>query len=179
VARTSPVYPGPQTGTQVPPEGESRGQAPESALATEGRERQWGASMGAHMPRTDHSPRVQEAEGVPANPASQAGAHVVPLGAPAVQSPAPALRRVGRPGQGRGEQVPVVVHSALRQEAERVPEAPELHSGMHVVPLGALPVGQDPGPASGMTGGRGQGFSEHVPVTIHAVSWHVATIVPS
>jgi hypothetical protein len=75
------------------------------------------------------------AESVPVNPVAQTGVHVVPSADPTTQFPAKAFGMAGRELHKFAMHVPVTVHAPFEHEAERVPEYPELQTGVHVVPV--------------------------------------------
>jgi hypothetical protein len=76
---------------------------------------------------------------------------VVPVAESKTQSPAPEFGIAGTEGQPVLRQVPLMVHWPTSQEAERVPEVPAAHVGVHVEPL-AAPSVQSPEVAVGRVG---------------------------
>lgn len=73
---------------------------------------------------------------------------------------------------------PVEIQAAFVQVAERVPVNPELHTGVHVVPL-ADPATQSPGPELAIEGVSAQAVLEQLPVVIQAELSQVAESVPA
>jgi hypothetical protein len=84
---------------------------------------------------------------------------------------------VGREVQAVEVQIPEVVQTALVHVAERLPENPELQTGVHVVPLAEFNP-QFPDPASAMTGVEVQAVLLQVPESDHTVFVQVAESVP-
>jgi hypothetical protein len=117
------------------------------------------------------------AERVPEYPELQVGVHVVPEAASATQSPAPEFKIFGREVQIVETQDPVLVHVVSAQVAERIPENPELHMGVHVEPEEA-PTAQSPAPALAIEGRELQALEVQDPETLQAVFVHVAETVP-
>lgn len=122
-----------------------------------------GHAVLVQVPSTVHAALLQVAERVPAYPVLQTGAQTVPPGDGATQSPAAELEIGGSEAQAVLVHIPVVVHTALLQVAERVPVNPELQLGVQVVPL-AVPTRQLPAPALEMEGNEEQLVLVHVPV---------------
>lgn len=73
-------------------------------------------------------------------------------------------------------QVPSVYQNPAVHEAERVPEYPELHTGVHVVPLGELEK-QFPGRELEIAGSP-RHVEVHMPLITQFPALHVAVTVP-
>jgi hypothetical protein len=153
VADKVPVKPVLQTGVHVVPVGELETQFPIPALVITGSD---GQLVVEHVPEVVHNPELQVAERVPEKPELKTGVHVVPVTEFATQSPGLAFATLGKVAHEVLVQVPLVTQDPPLQVAERVPENPELQTGVHVVPEVAFVV-QSPVPASPIVNKVAQG----------------------
>lgn len=104
----------------------------------------------------DQLPTLQVAERVPPNPELQTGVQTVPSGELATQSPGMALAIEGDEAHAVLAQEPLIIQLPEEQVANRVPENPELHTGVQVAPLTEFAV-QSPMLPSGTVGVEAQG----------------------
>jgi hypothetical protein len=174
VAEGFPLYPESHTGVHVVPSAEGETQFPGFINWPEGKIVQ---VVEVQIPETDHAVLEHVAERVPENPELQVGVHVVPEAEFDMQFPAPPLAMDGVTEQDVLKQTPLVTHTVLKHEAERVPENPVWHVGVHWEPSGEG-FGQFPGSEFAIAGAEVQAVLVQTPLVTQTPLEHVAERTP-
>lgn len=157
------------------PEAEPETQLPALALLLSGNIKQVGP---AHDPVGTHVPFLHVASRVPRKSGAHTGTHVVPLPTDSsVQFPAIELLMAGIPEQFVVTHVPVKVHSAFVQVAERSPKNCVSQVGLHLVPE-REPEVQVPALAFAILGKSIHEVLVHVPLVDHVPERQVAESSP-